>query len=151
MKNALRYFSDANSSYKVNYEYKSIIKLGNKGIKYIDFSEVETIEKLSKLKKDIWTQRLNEYYRTHRFEWVFKGRQFETVDTPFSTTQLQENNDPILMEAFPYHKFLAFHNGEVWAVYWSGNYYPRMQLGRVTNTGERRQKWTDVNNVKNFQ
>ena len=150
MKNPIKYFSDGDNSYKVNYDYKIVTKLSNKGIKHLEFSEVEGIEKFSKLQKDTWVQKLNEYYRTHRFQWDFNGRQFETIDTPFSKEQLQNNEDPILKEAFPYHQYLGFHNGEVWAVS-MGSYLPQVQLGRITNTGERRQKWTNVNNVKNFQ
>jgi hypothetical protein len=155
MNNPLKYFIDteSNTCYKVNYEYEIVTRLGAKGITHHKFSELETLDKVeafNKLQKDKWVSRLNEYYRTHRFEWYYNNRLFETVDTPFSEKQLQENVDPALRKEFPYHQYLGFHNGEVWAIC-MGGYLPTVQLGRIDNKGKVIRKWTNVNNVKNFQ
>ena len=152
-KNNIKYYFDEIKQiyYKVNNDYKKIVKLSKNDLtKVFYFKEIEDIIKLKSVNKKVWINNINLYYRTHRFEWTYKGVKYETIDIPFIEQQLQLNNDPIFIEACPWGKYLGYHNGEVWAVYF-GPDLPNVQLFRIDLDGNHTNKWTKVNNVKNFQ
>jgi hypothetical protein len=145
---------DGLAHYRANLTKEVVLKISNLTRTQPEFAlweEIKTNEKLVKCNKDKWRLAENLYYLHTDFEWIYEGRRYKTVSTSFSERQLQkiEECSPE-SHLYPGYSFLAFHNGQIWATYFGGNYYPRVHLVRVNNKGVREQKWTHVKYLRNF-
>lgn len=150
--NNIQYYSsrDGHSYYRVNFTKKSVIRICNSKRtlpSFNDFKEHQERGDLMKIKKRDWRSKENEYYSTAKFEWEYKGDMYATSEVPYNETPLQLNQDPKWNKSYPH---LVFHNGQIWATGYFGNYYPQMPLLRVLDNGETIMKWTNVKNVRNF-
>ncbi len=153
MTNQVKYFvtPDNHSHYRVNYDTRKIIRICNNKLTEPDFDTTITqIEAYVKCNKHKWIEVENRYYRSRPFEWFFKGEEYETCEPLFSEKMLVENTQ--IGEANKFMgNYLCFHNGEIWATHYYGNYYPQMPLFRVDINGKLRKKWTNVANCRNFR
>lgn len=140
---------DNHSFFKVNHELKRITRICANKRTFQEYDELPSLmEKgLVKLRKNDWHQVENTFYVNNDFEWEFNGERFKTSDIPCDKEFLQKNEDKLISEIYPY---LVWHNGFVWATYYSGNYYPKMPLVRIDNTGGQQRKWTDIKYLRNF-
>lgn len=140
---------DNHSYYKVNHELKRITRICANRRTFPEYAELQNIldEGVVKARKDEWHQVENSYFTNNEFEWMFDGKMYKTSDIPCDKEFLQKNDGSVVSDRYPW---LVWHNGFVWATYWSGNYYPRMPLVRVDNHGKTCTKWTDIKYLKNF-
>jgi hypothetical protein len=149
----VKYFVSADnySHFRVNFTKKLIIRISNNKKSYPLFKDLAALTekyKLEKSNKDKWLLAENEFYQSSLFEWEYKGDLYRTSDIPYSERALQANTDPNTMVNYP---DLVFHNGELWATGYFGNYYPRCPLVRYDSKGQQKTKWTSVKNIRNFE
>lgn len=137
---------DNHSVYKVNHELKRVTRICANRRTFPEYDAFST-QDLVKCRKDEWRRVENSFYSNNVFEWVFEGNLYKISDVPCSEKFLQNNDGTIISNIYPY---LVWHNGFVWATYYSGNYYPRMPLVRIDNQGKECRKWTDIKYLKNF-
>lgn len=145
---------DGLAQYRANLTQGVVLKISRNHKTQPDFSlwdEIKSREGLVWSKKEAWRTAENNYYINNDFNWVYEGKRYMTVEAPFSERQLQEIKEgSVEAHIYPGYDYLAFHNGQIWATYWSGNYFPRMPLARRNIKGEMEHKWTHVKNLRNF-
>lgn len=145
---------DGLAYYRANQSKGVVLKISHNHKTQPDFSlwnEIKEREGLVRSKKDEWRIVENNYYLNNEFDWIYEGKRYMTVKTPFSERQLQViEEDSVESHIYKGYYYLAFHNGQIWATYISGNYYPRMPLVRRNKEGKMEYKWTNVKNLRNF-
>jgi hypothetical protein len=146
--------------YKINSKLKRITKIENNEVSYLDYdANIVEIGSYKKIQMNQWKHVENSFFISRDFEWEFNKEKYRT------------NNKPIkwIKGQFGDNSSVVFHNGKIWEVSMSGNYYPRVFLEReVYQTPTRKVlveknegvkhpqrstsgKWTDIKYCRNFE
>jgi hypothetical protein len=97
-----------------------------------------------RIKKDKYLEELNKFFNNSKHEWVYNNTEFKRLDN------FKENDD---FKNIPRHEIdnnyryiIVMYHDRIYYTFFSGNYYPQMQLIDF-NTKKSTNKWTNIRNL----